>query len=71
MPRWLAILCAIPLLLLIVAAALTVDDPWGVALAKLKEGGLWTGLAAFLVMAMVLAWFRKPDAQSRASAKVK
>ncbi|MCE4226743.1 hypothetical protein HCU64_23660 [Methylobacterium sp. C25] len=66
MPRWLAILCAIPLLLLIVAAALTVDDPWGIALAKLSEGGLWTGLAAFLVLCVVMTL-----RQSRASAKAK
>jgi membrane protein implicated in regulation of membrane protease activity len=71
MPRWLAILAAIPPLLLLALLALSADDLPGLILAKLTEGGLWTGLAAFLVMAVVLAFFRKPDGQSRASAKVK
>ncbi|WP_238258330.1 hypothetical protein, partial [Methylobacterium gnaphalii] len=71
MPRWLAIILAIPPLLLLLVTALSADDLPSLVVAKLMEGGLWTGLAAFLVMAVVLPFIRKPDAQSRASAKVK
>lgn len=71
MPRWLAILAAVPLALVLLAAAASVDDFPAVAFAKLTEGGLWSGLALFLLLAVVLALRPKADAQSRASAKVK
>ncbi|GJE55351.1 MULTISPECIES: hypothetical protein [Methylobacterium] len=71
MPRWLAILAAVPLALLLVAAAFTVDDLPAAAFAKLTDGGLWSGLALFVVVAIVLAVRPRRDDQSRDSAKVK
>ncbi|GEO98153.1 hypothetical protein GCM10007887_12520 [Methylobacterium haplocladii] len=71
MPRWLAILAAVPLALLLIVAASTVDDWPSVAFAKVTDGGLWTGLALFVGIAIVLALRPRADAQSRDSAKVK
>lgn len=71
MPRWLAILLAIPPLLLIGVAAASVEDLPALVVSKLTEGGLWTGLAAFLVLAAVMTLRPKANGQSRDAAKVK
>lgn len=55
MARVFFLLLALLLFLLLAAAALSVPDFPKRALAKLGEGGLWTGLVVFLVMAIVLA----------------
>ena len=64
MPRAFFLLLAVPLFLLLAASALSVPDFPAIAVRKVTEGGLWTGLVAFLVLAIVLG-FRKTDGAPR------
>ena len=59
MPRWFFVLASLLGLAAIASFVLTAPDPLGTVLAKLGEGGLWTGLAVFLVFAVILGYARR------------
>lgn len=61
MPRWFFILASVLGLLAFASVILALPDPLGTITAKLTDGGLWTGLAAFLVLAVVLGFTRRGE----------
>ena len=66
MPRWFWIALASALSVAAVSVALSVPDPAGAVVGTLAEGGMWTGLAVFIVAAAVLGcWPRNPDGTLR------
>ena len=60
MPRWFWIVLAAALTVAGASLALSMPDPAGTVVAKVTEGGMWTGLALFVVTAAVLGCRARP-----------
>ena len=60
MPRWFWIGLAAALAVAGASLALSMPDPTGTVLARVTEGGMWTGLAVFVAAAAVLGWRSRP-----------